>query len=37
VAGLKGMSEADFAAATTDNALRLFSKMPPLREKELAA
>ena len=37
VAGLKGMSEADFAAATTDNALRLISKMPPLREKELAA
>ena len=37
VAGLKGMSEADFAAATTDNALRLFSKMPPLREKERAA
>jgi TatD DNase family protein len=37
VAQLKGMSEGDFAAATTANALRLFSKMPPLREKELAA
>jgi hypothetical protein len=31
------MSDADFAAATTANALRLFSKMPPLREKERAA
>jgi TatD DNase family protein len=37
LARLKGMSDADFAAATTANALRLFSKMPPLREKERAA
>ena len=37
LARLKGLSEADFAAATTANALRLFSKMPPLREKERAA
>jgi len=31
------MSEADFAGATTANALRLFSKMPPLRQREVAA
>ena len=37
LARLKGLSDADFAAATTANALRLFSKMPPLREKERAA
>ncbi len=37
LAQLKGMKEADFAAATTANALRLFSKMPPLRQQEMAA
>lgn len=37
LAGLKGVSEADFAAATTANALRLFSKMPRLGQAELAA
>jgi TatD DNase family protein len=31
VAELKGVSEADFARATTDNVQRLFSKMPPIR------
>jgi TatD DNase family protein len=37
LARLNGMSETDFAAATTANALRLFSKMPPPPEKERAA
>jgi TatD DNase family protein len=37
LAQVKGMSEADFARATTANALRLFSKMPPLRQQEMAA
>ncbi|HEY8071404.1 MAG TPA: TatD family hydrolase [Methylocystis sp.] len=37
LARLKGLSDADFAAGTTANALRLFTKMPPLREKERAA
>jgi TatD DNase family protein len=37
LAQVKGMSEADFAGATTANALRLFSKMPPLRQREVAA
>ncbi len=37
LAQVKGMDEADFANATTANALRLFSKMPPLRVSELAA
>lgn len=30
LAGIKGVSEAEFARATTENALRLFSRMPPL-------
>lgn len=30
LAEVKGVSEAEFAAATTANALRLFTKMPPL-------
>lgn len=30
LAEVKGVSEADFAQATTANALRLFSKLPPL-------
>jgi TatD DNase family protein len=30
LAGIKGVSEAELARATTENALRLFSKMPPL-------
>jgi len=34
LAQVKGMSEADFAGATTANALRLFSKMPPLRQRK---
>jgi TatD DNase family protein len=37
LARLKGLSDADFAAATTANALRLFSKMPPLSDEERAA
>ena len=36
LAGLKGVSEAEFAAATTANVLRLFSKMPSLTEAEAA-
>ena len=31
LADVKGVSEADFARATTDNVERLFSKMPPLK------
>jgi TatD DNase family protein len=31
LADIKGLSEADFARATTDNVERLFSKMPPLK------
>jgi TatD DNase family protein len=30
LAELKGLPEAEFARATTENALRLFSKMPPI-------
>jgi TatD DNase family protein len=37
LAGLKRLGEAEFAAATTTNAARLFSKMPPLSRSELAA
>ncbi len=37
IAGIKGVDEAEFAKATTANALRLFSKMPALRKRELAA
>lgn len=36
LAEVKGMSEADFAAATTRNVLALFSKMPPLGAAEPA-
>jgi TatD DNase family protein len=36
VAEVKGVSEAEFAAATTANVLRLFSKMPPLTQAETA-
>ena len=32
LAEVKGLAEEDFARATTANALRLFSKMPPLAE-----
>ena len=31
LAEIKGVSEAELAIATTENALRLFSKMPPLK------
>jgi TatD DNase family protein len=31
LAELKGVSEADFARATTHNVQRLFSKLPPLK------
>jgi TatD DNase family protein len=31
LAAVKGISEADFARATTDNVQRLFSKMPPMK------
>ncbi len=37
LAEVKGVSEEDFARATTENALRLFSKMPPLAGLERAA
>jgi TatD DNase family protein len=37
LAEVKGVSEAEFAKATTANALRLFSKMPPLHPPGLAA
>ncbi len=30
LADVKGISAAELAVATTENALRLFSKMPPL-------
>jgi TatD DNase family protein len=36
LAAVKGVSEAEFAAATTANVLRLFSKMPALTEVETA-
>jgi TatD DNase family protein len=37
LAEAKGVSEAEIARATTANALRLFSKMPPLSRAEAAA
>jgi TatD DNase family protein len=37
LAQVKGVSEAELARATTANALRLFSKMAPLRQPGLAA
>jgi len=37
LAGVKGLSQAELARATTENALRLFSKMPPLAALESAA
>lgn len=36
LADVKGVSEADFAAATTANVLRLFSKLPALASAEAA-
>jgi TatD DNase family protein len=37
LADIKGLPEQDFARATTANALRVFSKMPPLAAPERAA